>query len=311
MTIVVIGNAGIDRTFSFQHLPRPGESLTARSEHTDLGGKGANQAVAARRCGAEVTLATSLGQDAHGDAIRQRLQREGVQLIEIGPADGATDEHIILVDRQGRNMVVNGPLRADRITPDALTSMLDRLTQSEVVVLQGNLSREATGHAAREAHRRRATVVLNPSPLRYSFDDIWPHVDALIVNEIEAADLGASSDPEIAGRNLMHLGPRTVIVTLGADGAMLLQDGTILRKPAPKVNVIDTTGAGDAFCGAFVAAAAQGFAPDIQLDVALAYATASVIRPGTQSSFPTAEAARAILRDAIASASPGNSKGLQ
>jgi ribokinase len=296
MTIMVVGNAGIDRTFQFEHLPRPGESLTAISEQVDLGGKGANQAVAARRCGAEVTLATSLDFDPNGNRVRESLRNETVLLIELEGADGPTDEHIILVDREGRNMIVSRPSRAADLPSQAFEHAISRISEHDHLILQGSMSLTAAEHCAREARRRAATVVINPSPVR-AFDRIWPFVDLVILNEIEVFEFGKSEIPAVAARSLLDRGPSTVVVTLGSQGALLVSEHGDHYQPAPVVKTIDTTGAGDVFCGAFVAAWAQKLESYVALEFAVTLASMSVTRNGAQSSFPSSVEALHVLEN--------------
>jgi ribokinase len=297
MTIMVIGNAGIDRTLQFENLPRPGESLTAISERVDLGGKGANQAVAARRCGAEVVLVTSLDRDPNGNRVRESLRDDGVLLVELEGGVGPTDEYTILVDREGRNMVVSRPLRAADLPPRAFEYAIAGISERDHLILQGSMSLAAAEYCASEARRRGATVVINPSPLRYAFDRIWPVVDVVILNEIEAGELGKSNVPTIDARSLLSRGPSMVIVTLGAQGALLLSERGEHCQPGPLVEAVDTTGAGDVFCGAFVAGWALQLEPRLALEFAVTLASMSVTRHGARSSCPSRAEAQHVLQN--------------
>ena len=284
--VVVIGNCTLDIAFRVPRFPRPGETLLALDSTRDLGGKGANQAVAAVRSGAPVSLSTAVGADEIGKAVRGRLCEEGVGLDHVATLAVPTDESIIYVTPEGENSIVSTHAAAASMDMTLVRPALAAASAGDIVLMQGNLSHDLTRGCLEAARCRQAVTVLNPAPIQYGFDAIWPVVDCAILNEVEADDLTGSADPVTAAQRLLARGVRHVIVTLGARGALVARDGATQSIPADAVEAVDTTGAGDVFCGVFVAAMARGLEIEPAARAAARAATLSVTRHGTQSAFP-------------------------
>lgn len=295
MKVVVVGNCSLDLVFRVPRFPKPGETLLADSRMIDVGGKGANQAVAAARCGVETLFLAATGTDTNGKDIRARLAAEPIDLGHMLTADTPTDLSIIYVRPDSENTIVSSHQATDLVTPDASDAVLGRLDPGDVLLMQGNLAFATSRHCLAEGRRLGARTVLNPAPIRYAYDDLWPLVDYAIPNRIELAELGGDEDPARGGRALLAKGAGSVVATLGADGAALVSQDGIVSVPAPSVDAVDTTGAGDVFVGVFAAGLAQGLAADASIGVAVAAAALSVTRPGTQSSFPTAVELRGLF----------------
>ena len=284
--VVVIGNCTLDIAFRVPRFPRPGETLLARDSTRDLGGKGANQAVAAVRGGVPVSLAAAVGADEIGNAVRARLAEEGVGLDHVATLAVPTDESIVYVNPEGENSIVSTHAAAASMDLALVRPALAAAGPGDIVLMQGNLTHGLTLGCLEAARGRRAVTVLNPAPIQYGFDAVWPFVDCAILNEVESEDLTGSADPVAAAQRLLARGVRRVIVTLGARGALVARDGAAQAIPAATVEAVDTTGAGDVFCGVFVAAMARGLEIEPAARAAARAATLSVTRHGTQSAFP-------------------------
>ena len=285
--VVVIGNCTLDLAFSLPWFPKPGETLLATGASRDIGGKGANQAVAAARSGADVSFGSAVGRDAHGAEIRSRLEREGVGADHVAEVDVPTDMSIVHVVPHGQNSIVSTHAAAASMEMAMICPLLRDAHTGDILLMQGNLSRDLTRACLREGRRRGMTTVLNPAPIHYDLEDVWPFVDCAVPNEVEAEQLTACSEPAAGARRLVALGARLAIVTLGAAGALLAEDGRIAAFEADTVDAVDTTGAGDVFCGVFAAGLGRGLDAAQSIRVAIGAATLSVTRPGTQRAFPS------------------------
>ncbi len=295
-TVIVIGNCTVDLSFAVPRFPRAGETLLAEGKTVDLGGKGANQAVAASRFGAPAVLAAPLGRDTEGDWAGRRLGEEGLASDLLLRTDSPTDQSIIYVAPGGENCIMSTHDAAARATPAWAVETLRRVSRrGDILLMQGNLPLETTRAGLAEARMRELTTILNPAPIHYGYGDLLPLAEIAILNEIEAADLGGDPDPIEAGNAIHVRGVPRVIVTLGRDGAVLIDGSGRLHVAAPRVEAVDTVGAGDVLCGAFAAATAHGIASRTALRIAVEAASMAVTRKGTLASFPSADEARAIL----------------
>ena len=288
MTVFVVGNCAVDVVFRVPRFPRPGETILAESRLTDLGGKGANQAVVLARAGAPTVFGAMLGEDAEGAFARAILARERFADLRLLTAAVPTDQSVINVAPGGENAIVSTALAARALGPAEADRLLAGIAAGDLLLLQGNLSRETTLHCLVAARRAGAGTIVNPAPIHFDYDGLWPYVGTAILNEVEARELGGGGDWEAAARRLLDEGVGAAIVTLGAEGVAGIEGGTAFRVPAPRVAAVDAAGAGDVFCGAFAAALARGRSLRAAIDLAVAAASISVTRPGTSSSFPSA-----------------------
>jgi ribokinase len=293
--LVVVGNACLDVTCRLDRLPEPGETVNAVEVREDLGGKGFNQAIAARRAGADVRFVAAVGDDPAAAAIRARLAGEGIADDCLVAGQGASDRSTILVDRTGENVIVTDARCSTGLDAATVATRL-RIAAGDVLLLQGNLGDGATREAAGAARRAAARVVLNPAPFRPSLVDIAGLVDVLVVNAVEARQWAGVADVEAA---IPRLGVPLAIVTLGPQGCVLVAPPAApVRIAAPPAEVRDTVGAGDTFAGVFAAEwLASGHAARAAR-LAVAAASLKVGRAGTYSALPTADEIRR-LRHAL------------
>lgn len=284
--LYVLGNACRDITFRVDDLPAPGETLNARGAHTGLGGKGLNQAVAAARAGADVSLIAAVGSDAAASTIRDTLQRERIAADTLIESAGETDLSVIIVGSGGENFIVTNASRAESVTSRDIETNIS-CVKEDILLLQGNLLPEPSLIAVQRAKKTNAKVIFNPAPYRDWCRTLSPFIDALILNSVEAARWTGTGDLERAAR---QLAAPLVIVTRGADGC-LLKDGSdeVRHFPAPLSASEDTSGAGDVFVGVFAAEWLQTGDAIRAVNLALLAAGDSVTRRGTLDSIPRRE----------------------
>ncbi len=294
--IHVVGNAAVDTVIRVDRFPQPGETIIARGASDDLGGKGANQAIVIARCGEDVRLVAAVGADAAGERIRQNLATERVGTDGLRMCSGASDRCVIYVDRGGENTIVSVIDAALNFDPIAANALERRIAFGDWIVLQGNLRASMTSACLALAKANGAATALNPSPAYPAAEYDWSLVNLVVLNRGEAVALGARQDPVESARVLLAAGAETVVLTLGADGAVLISSRETLRTTAPQVTAIDTTGAGDVFCGTLVAARAAGRPWGEALFVAVRAAAICVTRAGVLASFPTREELSAVFR---------------
>lgn len=258
--VIVVGSINRDRIVLCAGLPRPGETVVALSSTKGFGGKGGNQACAAARLGASVALVAAVGADEAGQAAIADLRRHGVEVSAVLVVDGElTGSAEVFVDEEGENFIVlepgaNAALAAAEVAA-ALTAL--RLSDTDVVLTSGEIGEEAVAAAAKQARAAGATHLHNLAPFRAPGP--WSrgeHV-VLIANAVEAHQATGEQTPAAAGTRLAA-GRRAAVVTLGDQGALLAARHEVHSISAPAVTAIDTTGAGDAFCGALAAQLAAG-----------------------------------------------------
>lgn len=301
--VLVVGSLNMDLRIRTPRLPAPGETLTGSGFDTDGGGKGANQAVAAARQGARVAMLGAVGQDAHGAALLAALQADGIDTHAAERIAGTpSGTAAILLMPDGENSIVVIPGANHALTPERVRAQADRLRQARVVVAQLECPLDAVAEALAIAREAGAVTVLNAAPVQPLGDALLGQLDWLVVNEIEAAALAGMPVPGPAearavAEQLRRRGPRQVLVTLGAEGLVLAGPEGTLALPAPRVQAVDTTGAGDTVVGALAAALAAGRPLREALTRAQAAAALAVTRLGTQSAMPTAAEVDSLVAD--------------
>ncbi|MBX6322172.1 MAG: ribokinase [Rhodospirillaceae bacterium] len=293
--IHVVGNVAIDTVVRMARFPAPGETIVADGAAEDMGGKGANQAVLIARAGLPVRLVAAVGRDEAGERVRARLAREGVLIDGLWTWSGPTDRCIVYVDAAGENTIVSLIGAAQAFDPLAATDLAGRVEAGDTLLFQGNLRPAVLRRCLAFARERGAWTVLNPSPVSDPADYAWGLVDLAVVNRGEARARTGEAEPARAAAWLVAAGAGAVAVTLGAAGALLLHHEGSLSRPAPRVPVADTTGAGDVFAGVLVAARRRGMDWDAALAAAVEAAALSVTRAGVLASFPTAAELAALI----------------
>jgi ribokinase len=290
LTVVVVGNAVVDVAYQVERLPGSGETVLARGRSVDVGGKGLNQALIAHRAGAVVRFCAGLGRDPAAGIIRACLAAEGLSTAWLVSVSCATDESIVYVAGSGENCIVSTDEAARQLTPADTEGVLVGVAPGDVLILQGNLSREVTGMCLARAHAREATTILNPAPIGFDYTGLWPMVDIAILNQIEAQTLTGEVAMDAEAAVLRSRGAGKVVLTLGAEGALVYEASAPPQPvPAPAVIAVDTTGAGDVLAGVLAAGVDRGLALLPAVRWAVAAASHKVTRRGTSSGFPTSD----------------------
>lgn len=296
--IVIVGSFNMDLTSYMERMPRPGETVNGRKFVTGPGGKGSNQAVAAARLGADVTFVGRVGQDAFGDQAVSTWEREGINTrYVVRDPDHATGVAPIFVDDTGENSIVvvlGANLNIQAADVDAAA---DVIAGADVLVVQLEINYDMVAYALKVAKQKGIRTILNPAPAARLPAEVVALADFITPNETELEVLAGKTGlaVEEAARSLLTTPEQTVVVTMGAQGARYVQRDSSELIPAYKVEVVDTTGAGDAFNGGLAVALAEGKA--LQAAIAFANATAAlcVTRPGTAPSMPQRREVDALL----------------
>ncbi|MGW7240214.1 ribokinase [Streptomyces sp. NPDC054804] len=283
--IAVLGSTNMDLVAYVEKAPQLGETVTGREFRTIPGGKGANQAIAAARAGATVSMIGAVGHDAYGVRMRDTLEHSGVDTDSLRTIEGPSGTAHIVVDDEGGNAIVvipgaNGTV--DHLSPGDEGV----IASADTLLLQLEIPLPAVVAGAQAARRHGVRTILTPSPTRPLPSELLENIDLLVPNEREAADLTDRADPRDAAAALLGLVPQ-VVVTLGAAGCLYLtRDAAPLVIPAPRVTAVDSTGAGDTFVGALAVALAEEKPIREALSWAAAAAALAVQREGASTSMP-------------------------
>ncbi len=297
--VFVVGSINMDVVAQAPRLPKPGETLFGTALSTIPGGKNANQAVAARRSGAVVRMYGALGNDPFGDTLIAFLAREDIEVSNVSRVQGSSGTAIIVVDASGENSIVAIPAANNRMESSLLRDL--DFSATDVVLLQNEIPEEVNHEVVSRAADDGATTILNMAPFRNSDDANIDRATYLILNATEFALLiaepaEAMTPNRVAGLLAEGAGPATnLVVTLGAEGLQARIDSSVLALSGHKVEPIDSTGAGDCFCGAFGAALASGRSPKDALAWANGAAALSATTLGAGPSMPTTAQVEAFL----------------
>lgn len=283
-------------------LPRGGETLVGQSFATVPGGKGANQAVAAARLGAEVAMIGCIGSDAYGAQLRDALLVEGIDCQAVSEVPGSSGVALIVVDDSSQNAIVIVAGSNGQLTPASLLAFDAVLQAAEVIVCQLEVPMDTVGYALKRGRELGKTVNLNPAPASGPLPADWyACIDYLIPNESEASALSgvpvdSLDSAKVAATHLLKAGAGKVIVTLGSQGALFADGQGFEHLLAPKVQAVDTTAAGDTFVGGFAAALASGQSEAEAIRFGQVAAALSVTRAGAQPSIPTLHDVQGFVR---------------
>ncbi|RKN74154.1 ribokinase [Paenibacillus ginsengarvi] len=291
-SVLVVGSLNMDLVAQVQDMPRIGETIIGHSFDRMMGGKGANQAVAAARLGARVAMIGCFGSDAFAGDMRsilakERIETDGIRTVE----NVSTGTAMIMVDRHGDNSIIVAPGANRYLGPDDIERHTELFESSDVVVLQLEIPLETVLHSVAAARRFGKTVVFNPAPMQGLSEELLRDIDYLILNEVEAEELtGApASEFDTLAKRLAALPCKHVVLTLGGDGAAYISGSEVVRYPAMKVHAVDTTGAGDSFIGAFASRLARGDDARDAVKYAIKVAAITVTKLGAQAALPTEE----------------------
>jgi len=298
--VFVVGSINQDFVLSVERRPAPGETVTDARLATHNGGKGANQAAAAAILGAGVTFLGRVGDDGFGEPLVRALAERGVDtsLVEEVP-DASTGTAFITVTPDGENAITVAPGANRRLTVEDVDAAFGKIGEAKVLVAQMEVPPEVVRRAVEVAAANETRALVNLAPPFEVPQALLEKLDPLVLNEHEAAFLLGESVEGIDGAlsaasELWNLGPRSVVVTVGEEGAVFSQGESAEHLTAPRVAVVDTTGAGDAFVGALAARLAD----DAPLEDAVAYAVragaAAVTREGAQGALPTPDVVEAL-----------------
>lgn len=289
--ITVIGSANLDLIATVERLPRPGETVPGDGFSTAPGGKGANQALAARRAGADVRMVGAVGQDAFADQALSLLKEGGVDLSRMRRAETATGIAVILVEAAGENVIAIVPGGNGTVSPSDVAAA--RLSAGDFLMMQLEIPLDAVEAALAAARQAGVPSMLNTAPFRAEAGKLLAQADYVMANETEfdlyadALDL-AGDDREAKMRDFCVRTGRIVVVTLGAEGVMAATPDGFVRARGLTITPIDTVGAGDTFCGYLAASLEQGLALEEALRRAAVAGSLACLKPGAQPAIPFA-----------------------
>lgn len=310
LDLVVVGSINVDLVVHADALPRPGETVSGSRFERFFGGKGANQAVAAARAGAKVGFAGAVGDDAFGTEALADLAAEGIDVAAVRTLPGvATGIAAIVVDAKGENQIALASGANGQVDAASAEAALERLKPGGLVALSFEVPNAPLAAAARVAAKIGARILASPAPVRRLTDDIVAARPLLVLNGEEAATLAdlhrlemtTAGDLDTHGRAAAAAGALAalcgapVVVTIGADGAIVTDGTTVTHVPGRRVTVVDTTGAGDTLAGVLAAGLAQGLSLDVAAARAVAAAALSVGAAGARTGMPTGAAIDAAL----------------
>lgn len=301
--ICVVGSLNMDIVVKVERRPRAGETIKGSDYLSLPGGKGANQAIAAATLGGKVTMISRVGNDAFGNVLLENLEERGIDTSYVIRDDLApTGAAFITIDNSGENSIIISPGANGRVS---IEDVGDIIAKSSAVILQLEIPFDTVFKSAKLASELGVQVIVNAAPAMELPDEFLKLIDVLIVNETEASLLSDVEvlniqDAFLAAHSLNKKGAHTIIVTMGAEGAVFLykdSKGSIIQghQKAPEVKVTDTTGAGDTFVGAFVTAMLKGMGIPASTQYACAAGALAVTKLGAQSAMPKHEEVMNIL----------------
>lgn len=291
--IVVAGSSNTDMVVSTPHLPRPGETVLGGEFLMNAGGKGANQAVAVSKLGGDLTFIAKVGDDVFGHQTRALLEAQGISTehVSISP-DKASGVALINVDSNGENCIAVASGANDALCAADIDAAEAAIANARILLLQLETPIATVTHAAKMAKRHGVTVVLNPAPAPSAPlpPELLQHVDILIPNRTEMENIAGvpeGTDPRKAAAIIHERGVGTVVVTLGSAGALICHEGKYTEVSSFKTIPVDTTAAGDTFCGAFCVALAEGKKTTQAVTIGCLAASITVTRAGAQQAIPS------------------------
>ncbi len=300
--VVVLGSLNMDLIVRTERLPGPGETVLGGAFGTAAGGKGANQAVAAARLGAMVSMIGCVGADEYGRQLLEVAGAAGVATDRVHTVDLPTGVALIVVDANGQNLIAVAQGANSLMTREMVAREAELIRSANIVVAQLEVPLDAIAAAGELARAAGVPFLLNAAPARDDIADLLPLITILVVNETELAIVSGREvgvGPEVAAAaGLLARGPKAVIVTLGARGSILVDTRGSVALPSYPVQVVDSTAAGDAFVGALAARYSRGESLEAAARYASAAGALACTRPGAQPSLPTVEDVAKLMRAA-------------
>lgn len=286
--ITVFGSTNLDQIGTVTRLPKPGETVAGGTFSMAPGGKGANQALAARRAGAQVVHVSAVGNDAFADLATRLLKEGGVDLSRLRVAEAATGIAMIFVDAEGENVIAILPGANGTVSPEDAATNLEMLGPQDIVLLQQEVPQAATRKALEIARAKGARSVLNTAPFLSDTPALAAEADIVVANETEFALLSGRPIEELdaAMADWVKQTGRTIVVTLGPEGARAVSPDGVVSVPAHKVTPVDTVGAGDTFCGYFAAGLEAGLDLEQAMRRAAIAGSLACLNPGAQPAIP-------------------------
>jgi ribokinase len=302
--ILVIGSSNTDLITKVKSFPCAGETIEGISFFQAMGGKGANQAIAAKKLGGDVQFITCLGKDSNGQNALKHYKKEGLNIsssliVEDIPSGVA----MIMVDEKGENCIVITPGANNKLSPEHILKMEKEIVNADIVVLQMEIPIETVKTACKVAKKNQKVVLLNVAPARPVDSELLNCIDILVVNEVEAETISGKKLENVGKKavvdSLLAMGPKNVVLTLGKEGCVFKKGNELQLIPSFSVETLDSTAAGDTFCGALAAELSRGNSWGDAIKFATAASAICVTRMGAQPSIPTEKEVREFLNKNI------------
>ena len=284
--ICVVGSSNIDQISYVEKIPGDGETVFGSSYQMGFGGKGANQAIMASLLGAETYMITCLGEDVYADMTIENYKKNNINIDYLQIVPGSSGVAPIWVDESGQNRIIVISGSNDHIDAEKAIQALSEIEDLKIIVGQFEIPLEVTERVFSFAKENNITTILNPAPAKIPSENLLSLTDWFIPNEVEFATI--TKMDAFIDENLINYGNSlsgNLIVTLGDKGAAAIDKDSVIKIPAPSVKAVDTTGAGDAFVGAFAYGLASDLTPQDAIKLAIDRASNSVTKPGTQISY--------------------------
>lgn len=286
MKIVVIGSMNMDYVVNVNKLPKKEETISANSFTTSIGGKGANQAFAAKKLGAEVFMIGAVGNDEAGRRITERMKEENIDTTRIETVNVLTGNAMITVEESGSNTIVVYPGANDYVSKNLIGKNEDVIKEADFIILQLEIPIESVEYAVKLAKKYNKKIILNPAPAKKIPESLYEFIDILTPNETELESLSKEKDIKNGAKLLLHRGVKEVVVTIGDKGCYYLSKEDEFIIDSIEVNAIDTTAAGDSFNGALAVGLCEGKSMKETLKFANIVGALTTTKHGAESSLP-------------------------
>ena len=287
MSILVIGSVNVDTTYNLENFPKPGETISSLSKSRSVGGKGANQAIACKKLGGDVKFLACVGNDVDADFIFKNMKEYGVDTTNIIKKDVDTGTALINVDKTGQNEIVLDHGANYAITIQDIDDNIELLDECDILILQMEIPQEVNEYAIKKAKEKGVFVILNPAPSEFEVENILDKVDLFVPNENEILRYSTKDNLEEAANELLDKNLKAVIITLGENGSEYFSKAENVKQDAIKVNVVDTTSAGDSYIGAMAVMLDKKKSIKEAMEFATKVSSKTVTKKGSGESIPT------------------------